>query len=322
MKRTYSMDNEIIIDTDILIHMCCFASNRTILNLLSCSNILHQSKKNVLFNGNVWIGTNREYDKINSLWYFDNFTNVNCHPRGAKIPSNTINLTFNYMNHGQIPEIDIPDRVQKITFIYGWFANTLPKKSFQFLTHIIFGPYDNRILNVGILPQSLIHLELGEHFDQSLEPGVFPQLLTYLKLGTNFNQPIRPGVFPQSLTHLIFGTNFNQPTELEILPQSLIHLEFGKWYNKLIAPGTLPESIICLIFGEFFNRPIKNILGSNVEKLSLGTAFNQKIRKKYMPQSLKYITLRNPEYIDMDYSFKISKANRHIWRRGIVMEVF
>lgn len=322
MKRSHRMNDESVINFDILIHICTFSSNRIILNLLSCSKILHQSKKNVLFNGNVWIGSRREYDKINNLWYFNNFTNVSCHPNGAKIPSNAINLTFNYMNHGQIPEIDIPDKVQKITFMYGWFANTLPKKSFQFLTHIIFSPDVNQAIKVGILPQSLTHLELGSHFNQSLEPGVFPQLLTYLKLGVNFNQPIQPGVFPQSLTHLIFSTYFNQQIELGILSQSLIHLEFGKWYNKLIISGTLPENIICLIFGEFFNQPLKNILGSNVEKLTLGTAFNQKIRKKYMPQSLKYITLRNPEYIDMDYSFKISKANRNIWRSSMVMEVF
>jgi hypothetical protein len=316
------MDNGIAINTDILIHMCCFSSNRTILNLLSCSNMLHKSKKNVLFNGNIWIGTDEKYNKINKLWYFDNFTNVSCHPRGAKIPSNIINLTFNYRNHGQIPEIDIPDRIQKITFMYGWFANTLPKKSFQFLTHIIFGPDVNQVLEVGILPQSLTHLELGEHFDQFLEPGVFPQLLTYLKFGERFGQLIRPGVFPQSLTYLIFGIRFNQLIGPDVLPISLIHLEFGKWYDQPIVPGVLPESIICLIFGDYFNQPIKNILGSNVEKLTLGKLFNQKIRKKYMPQSLKYITLCNPKYIDMDYSFKISKANRNIQYSHMILDVF
>ena len=51
------MNNDVIINSDIIIYMCKFASNKTILNLLSCSKILHQSKKNVLFNDEVHVGT-------------------------------------------------------------------------------------------------------------------------------------------------------------------------------------------------------------------------------------------------------------------------
>ena len=104
------MNNAITIDTDIIIYMCKFSSNETILNLLSCSNVLpdftsanspqgvlHQSKKNVLFNDEVHVGTVYMKNRIPSnLWYYDNFTKINCGRDIRKIPLNTINLTFSY----------------------------------------------------------------------------------------------------------------------------------------------------------------------------------------------------------------------------------
>lgn len=286
------MGDEIIIDTDILIHICQFASNKTILNLLSCSKILHQSKKNVLFNDEVHVGTVYMKNRIPlNLWYYDNFTKINCGKEIRKIPLNTINLTFSYgFESRKLVKGFIPNGVKKITFLMDYYGES-------------FSP--------GIFPEGLNSLLLKYDNCPQIQFNSLPKNLKKLILPKEYNHSIIDDTLPPNLIHLKFGDYFYQNIHLGFLPNTLQYLYLSRYSKTEIQPGVLPDSITDLIFGDFYNYSIQNIIGPNVINLTLGKIFTQKIKRKFLPKSLKYITLHNLHHVDLDFPVRIINHDCH-----------
>lgn len=286
----YDANDEPVINIDILIHICKFSSNRIILNLLSCSKILHQEKKNVLFNGEVYVGTVYMKNRISSnLWYYDNFTKINCGKEIRKIPVKTIDLTFSYgFERRKLVKGDIPSGVKKITFLMNYYDES-------------FSP--------GIFPENLNSLLLRCGNCPKIQFSNLPKNLKKLILPDDYNHPIINDTLPPNLIYLKLGDYFYQNIHPGFLPTTLQYLYLSRYSKTEIQPGILPDSIIDLIFGDCYNHPIQNIIGPNVINLTFGKSFAQKLEKKFLPQSLRSITLCNLQHVDIDFPVMITQSD-------------
>lgn len=328
-----SNDQFQFLNSDICIYLCEYLSNRDKLNFLSSSKHLHQLKIHVLFHEMVYVGFNKRKhgSKITTaLTYYNNFTNV--YSRDTNIiqfPSKMINLELYNNFNSEIKPQSIPQSVKKIIFGDKYdspiYASVLPES----LLELIFSPYGNFNQPI-VLPQNLTRLELGFNFNQLII--TLPPCLTDLTFGYMFNQPIGPEVIPSSVRNLTFGHNFNQSIQ-KILPIGIINLKFGTRFNQPIEFQSIPSSVTNLSFGNDFNQsiqylnslnitelrfgndfnqPINTCLGPCIRYLYFGKKFNQTLERKYIPKSVRIISLENSESIITDIICGFSKTGNRI----------
>ncbi|EFA86439.1 hypothetical protein PPL_00231 [Heterostelium album PN500] len=182
----------------------------------------------------------------------------------------------------------IPESVTKLILPYQYNIPLKPGVIGANVRHLEFGFFYNHPLKESIIPDGVEEIEFGNDFNQPLE--YLPWSLKRLKLGGSFNQSIaQEKSLPEGLEQLIFGYHFNQPIPIGCLPPNLRILTFGCNFNQPIVPaGSIPRQIERLEFGYNFNHPIPrdsipstrlyfNSIPANVEYLSLGSSFKQRL---------------------------------------------
>ncbi|EGC32010.1 hypothetical protein DICPUDRAFT_156078 [Dictyostelium purpureum] len=171
-----------------------------------------------------------------------------------------------------IPPNYIPESVDKVIVD----SNIIEPRSLpETITSLIFNCKCN-INEMYLIPQSVKTLEINFKITEPLKDFTLPEGLETLKL-VWFNQPLQPKQIPDSLKELSLGVTFDQ----------------------ILKPGTFGDNsqLESLEFGYDFNKPILlNVLPKNLKVLKLGQSFKQIIKPGVLPDSLRSIVFRNPDY--------------------------
>lgn len=149
----------------------------------------------------------------------------------------------------------------------------------------------------NILPKSLTELELWR-LEVSLVMNCLPSQLKYLKIyKPRIEQSLNiPGIFPCALESLVIGRDPNaspmtEPFQPNILPSSLKHLETDYLFEDYpIGMNVLPSSLEKLYLGSQYNQPIdEDVLSQTLIELDLGEECNHPIGKKRVTTIIKNI---------------------------------
>ena len=283
-----------ILYIDILTNICEWLSNTDKINLLSSTLSTHKYKNKIYYNDDTWL------DKIDKLWYYNNFTSIMCnHSYNRIFPKHIRKLHYdglfdneNTINKNTINKYTVPNSV----------------------THLTFGYYFNQNIN-DCIPNSVTHLTFGDWFNQDIR-GCIPDSVTHLTFGNNFNQNIRDCI-PGSVTHLTFGDEFNQNIH-DCIPDSVTHLTFGERFNQDIH-NSIPNSVTHLTFGCYFNQNIHNNIPNSVTHLTFGFCFKQDIRG-YVFDNITHLIWITPCYLDTrNFPNLVKLIVNHIYLENIYL---
>lgn len=193
-----SESNEyLLISSDAYEHMCNFCKVNDILQLLSVSNKLVETRRSFVYS-KISIPISKIFN-IFKDWNSDLFTKIRidtnrrCHLVNLKHLKPTF-LKFD--SHVDEPVDHLP----------------------QTLTSVVFGDRFNQ--PVDTLPQTLKSIKFGNNFNQPVDN--LPKSLESLTFGNDFDHPVNN--LPENLKYLDLGWNFNK--EIENLPESLEDIHF------------------------------------------------------------------------------------------------
>jgi hypothetical protein len=260
------------------------------------------------------------FDAIEKLSYFNNFTNVKVGKEYVGIlKSELLPIRCEWVHvtaDNDISSFETIDgkrvKISHVTFDDDFDDSLANVRNIDELsgyrfpesaTHLTFGDKYNRVLIC--LSKNIIYLEFGRCFDKIINPY---QLLSvqYLKFGKFYNQDFNffmldnlkhltfgdefnrcvTNKLPLSITHLVFGNNFNQIVNFTA-QKNLTHLTLGVCFNNTILK-CLPQFLTHLTLGQNFNQPIKGAIPMRVTHLTFGTCFNQPINK-CIPKSVTHL---------------------------------
>eukprot|EP01112_Ceratiomyxa_fruticulosa_P009350 TRINITY_DN2436_c0_g2_i5.p1 TRINITY_DN2436_c0_g2~~TRINITY_DN2436_c0_g2_i5.p1 ORF type:complete len:208 (-),score=13.75 TRINITY_DN2436_c0_g2_i5:294-917(-) len=161
-------------------------------------------------------------------------------------------------------------------------SDVLKRENFQQLQELTTS--DNHVMPLVNIPASLQYLKTGEMYNCPFD-DVLPEGLQKLVTGGYYNQVINQ--LPTSLTHLTLSENFTQ--KILRLPGSLRSLMLRSVLFNYDLKDVLPPSLRYLYLSDSYNHPLDLSKLPNLQTLSLGSGFTQRI--DFVPRSLELLFL-------------------------------
>lgn len=149
----------------------------------------------------------------------------------------------------------------------------------------------------GVIPDFIKSVTFYTRYEYPFLPGVFPPSVEEIKLPFFYSIPIPYGVFPKKLKSLYLNYNYvgspNLPEGLEVLD----------YFNGEI---TLPRKIKKVIF---LGKKVLSSFPSSIEEIALRTESISERNSRFLPPTLKKLTLLGFNHGDLVFPIGIEELN-------------